>query len=171
MMNSSCLVQAKSSLKKKVPPWPKDVSWISAGFFTQSGWIFWLLYHVLHVTNQILAQKKFFGHSLSQIFLKRQKKRQIVSKQVKNRSKQVKKFCLQVVHLQTPFFSAPQHLLLFFSHPSNIFCQNGKKIQISLHLADFQKNSSKSGKKKLSNPKNVAHGQFQDVSTPFNMKS
>ena len=82
------------------------------------------------MTNQILAKKNFFG-SPSQIFLKSQKTRQIVSKQVKNRSTQVKTYFFQVFLLQTPFFSAPYHLLLFFS---NIFCQNGKKIQISLKM-------------------------------------
>ena len=58
------------------------------------------------MTNKILAKKIFLGAALPDFFEKA-KRRQIVSKQVKNRSNQVKKNFFQVLHLQAPVFSAP----------------------------------------------------------------
>jgi hypothetical protein len=45
----------KKNQSKSVLKFFSYITWISAGFFKQSGYIFWLSYQLLHVKNQILA--------------------------------------------------------------------------------------------------------------------
>ena len=91
--------------------------------------------------------KKIFSASPSQIFLKRQKNGQIVSKQVKNRSKQVRTFFFKACAFRH-LFSVPHSICCYFlATPATYFAKIAKKSKFHCIWLIFRKIALHLGKK------------------------
>ena len=96
----------KVAWKKKFGNGQKTFPGFQLGFLNKVGGFFG--FYITFCMWQIgFWPKNFFSDSLSQIFWPRQKNGQIVSKQVKNRSKQVRTFFFKACTFRHLFFSAP----------------------------------------------------------------
>ena len=105
--------------------------------------------------------KKIFSASPSQIFLKRQKNGQIVSKQVKNRSKQVKTFFFKSCAFRH-LFSVPHTICCYFlATPATYFAKMAKKSKFHCIWLIFRKIALDQGKKSSATSKMSPMGSFR----------
>ena len=103
----------------------------------------------------------FFSDTPSQIFLTRQKTRQIVSKQVKNRSKQVKFFFYKSCTFRH-LFSVPHSICCYFlATPATYFAKMAKKSKFHYIWLIFRKIALDQGKKSSATSKMSPMGSFR----------
>ena len=107
------------------------------------------------------CQKFFFSDTPSQIFLTRQKTRQIVSRQVKNRSKQVKFFFYKSCTFRH-LFSVPHSICCYFlATPATYFAKMAKKSKFHYIWLIFRKIALDQGKKSSATSKMSPMGSFR----------
>ena len=105
--------------------------------------------------------KKIFSASPSQIFLKRQKNGQIVSKQVKNRSKQVRTFFFKACAFRH-LFSVPHSICCYFlATPATYFAKMAKKSKFHCIWLIFRKMALNQEQKSSATQKVLPMGSFR----------